>query len=76
MPRKGNIPRREPVPDPKFDSPLVTRFINAIMQQGKRSIAEGAFYRAMKMVEEKTGQDAMTVLKQAMTNVKPILEVK
>ena len=76
MPRKGQIPRREPVSDPKFDSPLVTRFINAIMKQGKRSIAEGAFYRAMKMVEEKTGQDAMTVLKQAMTNVKPILEVK
>ena len=76
MPRKGNIPRREPAPDPKFDSPLVTRFINSIMKEGKRSIAEGAFYRAMKIVEEKSGQDAMTVLKQAMTNVKPILEVK
>ena len=76
MPRKGQIPRREPVPDPKFDSPLVTRFINSIMKEGKRSIAEGAFYRAMKIVEEKSGQDAMTVLKQAMTNVKPVLEVK
>jgi len=76
MPRKGQIPRREPVPDPKFDSPLATRFINSIMKEGKRSIAEGAFYRAMKIVEEKAGQDAMTVLKQAMTNVKPILEVK
>ena len=76
MPRKGNIPRREPIADPKFDSPMVTRFINSIMKEGKRSIAEGAFYRAMKIVEEKSGQDAMTVLKQAMTNVKPILEVK
>jgi small subunit ribosomal protein S7 len=76
MPRKGQIARREPVSDPKFDSPMVTRFINAIMQAGKRSIAERAFYDAMKMIEEKTGQDAMTVLKQAMTNVKPILEVK
>ena len=76
MPRKGQIPRREPIADPKFDSPMVTRFINSIMKEGKRSIAEGAFYRAMKIVEEKSGQDAMTVLKQAMTNVKPILEVK
>ena len=70
MPRKGNIPRREPIADPKFDSPMVTRFINSIMKEGKRSIAEGAFYRAMKIVEEKSGQDAMTVLKQAMTNGK------
>jgi small subunit ribosomal protein S7 len=76
MPRKGHIPRREPSPDPKFDSPMVTRFIHAIMRAGKRSIAENAFYRSMRMVEEKSGQDAMTVLKQAMTNVKPILEVK
>jgi small subunit ribosomal protein S7 len=76
MPRKGHTARREPVADPKFDSPMVTRFINAIMKAGKRSIAERAFYDAMRMIEEKTGQDAMTVLKQAMTNVKPILEVK
>jgi small subunit ribosomal protein S7 len=76
MPRKGFIPRRDAVPDPKFDSVLVTRFLNAIMSEGKRSIAERQFYSAMKMIEEKSGQDAMTVLKQAMTNVKPALEVK
>ena len=76
MPRKGFIPRREATADPKFDSVLVTRFINAIMSDGKRSVAEQHFYTAMKSIEEKTGQDAMTVLKQAMTNVKPILEVK
>jgi small subunit ribosomal protein S7 len=76
MPRKGYIPRRETAPDPKFDSALVTRFINAIMKRGKRSLAERAFYGAMGVVEQKTGQDAMTVLKQAMTNVKPALEVK
>jgi len=76
MPRKGYIPRREMAPDPKFDSALVTRFINAIMKRGKRSLAERQFYGAMKVIEEKTGQDAMTVLKQAMTNVKPALEVK
>ena len=76
MPRKGYTPRREAAADPKFDSVLVTRFINAIMGGGKRSIAEGHFYKAMAMIEEKSGQEAMTVLKQAMTNVKPVLEVK
>ena len=76
MPRKGFIPRREATPDPKYDNVLVTRFVNAIMSAGKRSLAERAFYDAMTMVEQKTGQEAMTVLKQAMTNVKPVLEVK
>jgi small subunit ribosomal protein S7 len=76
MPRKGFIPRREVPGDPKYDNVLVTRFVNAIMGRGKRSHAEGQFYKAMSILEEKTGQDAMTVLKQAMTNVKPVLEVK
>ena len=76
MPRKGQVARRDAVPDPKFDSVLVTRFVNAIMKRGKRSLAERAFYGAMTMVEQKTGQDAMTILKQAMNNVKPALEVK
>src|SRR5215471_11438619 len=76
MPRKGFTPRREAAADPKYDSVLVTRFINAIMGGGKRSIAEGHFYKAMAMIEEKSGQEAMTVLKSAMNNVKPVLEVK
>jgi small subunit ribosomal protein S7 len=62
--------------DPKFDNVLVTRFISALMGRGKRSLAERQFYGAMTILEEKTGQDAMTVLKMAMTNVKPVLEVK
>jgi small subunit ribosomal protein S7 len=76
MPRKGQVPRREAASDPKYDSVLVTRFINSIMGRGKRSIAEAAFYGAMKSIEEKSGQEAMAVLKQAMNNVKPVLEVK
>src|SRR5438034_3385136 len=76
MPRKGQVPRREAVSDPKYDSVMVTRFVNAIMKAGKRSTAERAFYKAMAMIEEKSGQEAMTVLKGAMTNVKPVLEVK
>jgi small subunit ribosomal protein S7 len=76
MPRKGYVPRRELPGDPKFDNMLVTRFVNAIMGRGKRSLAERHFYDAMGTLEQKTGQDAMTVLKQAMNNVKPVLEVK
>jgi small subunit ribosomal protein S7 len=76
MPRKGQVPRRDSIADPKYDSVLVTRFVNAIMGRGKRSLAERAFYGAMKTVETKTNQDAMTILKQAMNNVKPVLEVK
>jgi small subunit ribosomal protein S7 len=76
MPRKGYVRRREPAPDSKFESVLVTRFISSMMQAGRRSIAERAFYTAMDMIQEKTGTEPMTVLKQAMTNVKPILEVK
>jgi small subunit ribosomal protein S7 len=76
MPRKGQVPRREAAADPKYDSVMVTRFVSSLTKCGKRSLAEGAFYQAMQMVEQKSGQDAMTVLKQAMTNVKPVLEVK
>ena len=76
MPRKGQVVRREVTPDPKFDTVVVTRFINSIMKRGKRSVAEQHFYRAMAMVEQKSGQDAMTILKQALNNVKPVLEVK
>ena len=76
MPRKGSVPRRESIADPKYDSVLVTRFINAIMSDGKRSTAEGHFYKAMDIIEQKSGQEAMAVLKQAMNNVKPVLEVK
>src|SRR3989454_11522512 len=76
MPRKGQVPRREVAADPKYNSVLVTRFVDAIMKCGKRSLAERAFYSAMANVEQKAGQDAMTVLKQAINNVKPVLEVK
>jgi len=76
MPRKGQIVRREVAVDSKYDSVVVTRFINSMMKCGKRSVAERHFYHALTMVEQKSGQDAMTILKQALTNVKPVLEVK
>src|SRR5260370_7623330 len=76
MPRKKHIAKREPVADPIYENPLVTRFVNSLMTGGKRSTAERIFYGAMKSVETRSGQDAMTVLKSAMNNVKPVLEVK
>ena len=76
MPRRGNVPKREVLPDPVYQSPLVTRFINCLMYDGKKSTAESIFYDAMRIVEEKTGQPGMNVFKQALTNAKPTLEVK
>jgi small subunit ribosomal protein S7 len=76
MPRKKHIAKREPAADPIYENSLVTRFVNSLMTGGKRSTAERIFYGAMKSVETRSGQDAMTVLKSAMNNVKPVLEVK
>jgi len=76
MPRKKHINKREPAADPIYENSLVTRFVNSLMTGGKRSTAERIFYGAMKSVETRSGQDAMTVLKSAMNNVKPVLEVK
>jgi small subunit ribosomal protein S7 len=76
MPRKKHIAKREPAADPIYENSLVTRFVNSLMTGGKRSTAERIFYGAMKTVETRSGQDAMTVLKGAMNNVKPVLEVK
>jgi len=76
MPSKKHIAKREPAADPIYENSLVTRFVNSLMSGGKRSTAERIFYGAMKSVETRSGQDAMTVLKSAMNNVKPVLEVK
>jgi len=76
MRRAAKIHRIELQPDARYDNVLVTRFINSLMLAGKKSTAERIFYGAMDIIEKKTGQDGLTVLKTAMTNVKPILEVK
>jgi small subunit ribosomal protein S7 len=76
MRRAAKIHRVELQPDARYNNVLVTRFINSLMIQGKKSTAERIFYGAMDVIEKKTGQDGLTVLKTAMTNVKPILEVK
>jgi small subunit ribosomal protein S7 len=76
MPRRGNVPKREVIPDPIYQSALVTRFINSLMQAGKKSIAERIFYGAMDMVQERTKEDPLKIFRKAVDNVKPVLEVK
>ena len=76
MRRAAKIHRIELRPDARYNNVLVTRFINCLMMAGKKSTAERIFYGAMDVIEKKTGQDGLTVLKTAMTNVKPVLEVK
>jgi small subunit ribosomal protein S7 len=76
MPRKGPAPRRELMPDPVYRSVLVTQVVNKILLQGKRSVAEGIVYDALKQIEEKTGTEPISVLKRAIDNVKPPLEVR
>ena len=76
MPRRGNVPKREVLPDPIYGSTVVTKLINQIMLDGKRGVAQRVCYDAFNMIQEKTGRDAMEVFDQAMENIKPQLEVK
>ncbi|MBI3920757.1 MAG: 30S ribosomal protein S7 [Armatimonadetes bacterium] len=76
MPRKGSIPRKPLSPDPVLGSKLVTRFINKLMLDGKKSRAEEIFYGAMVTIEEKTQKNPLDVFQSAMKNVIPVLEVR
>ena len=76
MPRRGNVPKREILPDPMYNSVLVTKLINGVMLDGKKSLAEDIVYGAFDLVEQKTGQEPLTVFKKAMDNIRPTLEVK
>ena len=68
---------KRPVPaDPRYDSQTVSKFMNVLMFQGKKSLSEGIFYKAMDLIEQRTGQPGVNVFKQALSNVKPALEVK
>ena len=76
MPRKGPVTKRDVLPDPVYGSKLLTRFINKIMQSGKKGVAERIVYDAFDLVRSKTGKDPLEVFDTAMKNVMPILEVK
>ena len=73
--RPRNVKRSVP-PDPRYDSQTVTKFINNLMKEGKKSTAEGIFYGAMDIIEQRTGQPGVNVFKQALSNAKPVVEVK
>ena len=76
MPRRGSIAKRDVLPDPLYNSKLVTRLINNIMLDGKKGVAQKIVYGAFDIVAEKTGKDPLEVFEQAMENVMPVLEVK
>ena len=76
MPRRGNVAKRDVLPDPMYNSKLVTRLINNIMYDGQKGVAQKIVYEAFEIVEEKTGKNALEVFEQAMENVMPSLEVK
>ncbi len=76
MPRKREIKKREVLPDPKYHDILASKFINGLMRRGKKSVAESIFYGALNTIEEKTHSDPMKTFKQAMDNVKPLIEVR
>jgi len=76
MSRRQRAVKREVPPDPMYGSTTVSKFVNALMLAGKKSTAEQIFYDAMRIVEEKTGQPAVNVFKQALNNAKPMIEVK
>ena len=76
MPRKGPAPKRPIIIDPVFGAPVVTQLINKVLLDGKRSVAEAIVYGALEGVREKSGQDPVVVLKRALDNIRPALEVK
>ena len=76
MPRRREVPKREVLPDPIYNSQLVTRFINVLMKDGKKTVAERTLYDALTIMEERSGEDPMKAFKKAVENVKPTLEVK
>jgi small subunit ribosomal protein S7 len=76
VPRKGHVPKREVLPDPLYNSKVVTKLINNIMLDGKRGIAQKVVYGAFDRIAEKTGREAFEVFEEALNNIMPVLEVK
>ena len=76
MPRRGQIAKRDVLPDPMYNSKLVTRLINNVMYDGKKGVAQKIVYGAFEIVNEKTGKDALEAFQEALENIMPVLEVK
>jgi small subunit ribosomal protein S7 len=76
MPRKREVVHRAVLPDPKHHSPLVAKFVNSLMRQGKKSTAESILYRSLDLIAKKTEEEPIKVFEKAIDNVKPVIEVK
>ena len=76
MPRRGNVPKREVLPDPMYNSVLVTKLVNSIMLDGKKGVAQKVVYGAFDKIKDKTGNEPLDVFTQALENIMPSLEVK
>ncbi len=76
MPRRREVPKRETLPDPLYSSTLITKFVNCMMVEGKKSVAEHIFYGALDVVKDRVKDDPVKVFKKALDTVKPVLEVK
>lgn len=76
MPRRGGVPKREVLPDPIYNSVVITKLINQVMLDGKKGVAQRICYDAFSMINEKTGRDAQEVFDEALENIMPVLEVK
>jgi small subunit ribosomal protein S7 len=76
MPRKGKVPKRDVLPDPKYHSKLVAKFVNSVMWDGKKSTAETILYDALEIVGKKGNEDPLKLFEKAVDNVKPVLEVR
>ena len=76
MPRRGNVPKREILPDPMYNSVLVTKLINGVMLDGKKGVAQKVVYDAFDIIKEKTGKEPLDAFNEAMNNIMPALEVK
>ena len=76
MPRRGNVPKREVLPDPVYKSTLVTKLVNSVMLDGKKGVAQRVVYGAFEIVEQKTGKNGLDAFQQAMENIMPSLEIK
>jgi len=76
MPRKGHIPKRKVLPDPIYNSPIVTRLINSIMLDGKKGVAQDILYGAFERIEKQTGRPALDVFNDALNNIMPQIEVR
>ena len=76
MPRRGNVPKREILPDPMYNSVLVTKLINGVMVDGKKGVSQKVVYDAFEIIQNKTGRNGLEVFTEALNNIMPALEVK